>query len=183
MTVLVCGLNPSVYAAEHGVPFAGGSNRFWGAAIAAGLVSRPRDPLHALSEHCVGFTDLVKRATVASAELDPSEYEVGIERLERLVRWLRPRVVAFVGLEGWRRARDPRARPGIQPGGVAGSPAYLLPSTSGRNARSRPEDLAAHLREVGALAGLREPALNRGGSVVTRRGAPTRAAAPPAAPR
>ena len=39
MRVLVVGLNPSVYAAEHGVGFARPGNRFWPAAIEAG----PRD--------------------------------------------------------------------------------------------------------------------------------------------
>ncbi len=43
MRLLVCGLNPSVYAADAGVGFARPGNRFWPAALAAGLVlTRPR---------------------------------------------------------------------------------------------------------------------------------------------
>ena len=40
MSVLVCGLNPSLVAADAGVGFAGATNRFWPAALAAGLVTR-----------------------------------------------------------------------------------------------------------------------------------------------
>src|SRR5439155_13490292 len=54
MRVLVCGLNPSVYAAERGVGFARRSNRFWSCAVEAGLVSRPFDPRHALTGCGVG---------------------------------------------------------------------------------------------------------------------------------
>jgi len=63
MRLLVCGLNPSVHAAEAGVGFVTPSNRFWRAALEAGVVGRPLDPRHALVEHGVGMTDLVKRPT------------------------------------------------------------------------------------------------------------------------
>ncbi len=112
MAVLVCGLNPSLRSADVGLGFAGPSNRFWGAAIDAGLVSRARDPWHALRRHGVGMTDLVKRATVGAAELAPAEYRDGRARVEELVRWLAPDVVCFVGLAGFRAAVDRRAGPG-----------------------------------------------------------------------
>jgi mismatch-specific thymine-DNA glycosylase len=97
MRLLVCGLNPSVYAADRGAGYARPGNRFWPAARAAGLVSRDRDPRHALVHHRVGMTDLVKRATTGAAELGRDEYRDGATRVERLVRWLRPRAVCFVG--------------------------------------------------------------------------------------
>jgi hypothetical protein len=96
MRVLICGLNPSLYAADAGVGFARPGNRFWPAAIAAGLVTRDRDPGHALQQHAVGMTDLVKRATVGADELKKAEYVEGMARVERLVEWLHPRVVCFV---------------------------------------------------------------------------------------
>ncbi len=144
LRLLICGLNPSVYAAEIGVPFGRPGNRFWPAAQTAGLVERDRDPLHAL-ERGIGFTDLVKRATPRASELDPSEYEAGLRRIESLVRACVPRVICFVGLEGWRLAVDRRARPGWIDAGFAGARAYLMPSTSGLNARSDLATLARHL--------------------------------------
>src|SRR5262249_8927918 len=53
MRLLVCGLNPSVYAADAGVGFARPGNRFWPAARAAGLVTVDRDPRAALVQHGV----------------------------------------------------------------------------------------------------------------------------------
>lgn len=148
MRVLVCGLNPSEYSADRGVGFARRSNRFWTVAMEAGLVTRPFDPLHALAAHGVGMTDMVKRATVASRELSRDEYRAGAARVERLVQWLRPRVVCFVGLEGWRAAVNRSAVAGWQPQGFGGVPAYVMPSTSGLNASSSRTALAAHLRAI-----------------------------------
>jgi double-stranded uracil-DNA glycosylase len=153
MRVLVCGLNPSLFAADAGLAFARPGNRFWPAAVEAGLVSRSRDPLHALLADGVGTTDLVKRATVAAGELSADEYRSGAERMGRLVAWLRPALVLFVGMEGWRKAVDRHAAPGLQPGRFAGAPAYVMPSTSGLNAHARLADLVEHMRAAVAASG------------------------------
>lgn len=148
MQLLVCGLNPSLYATEHGIAFGRPGNRFWPAALAAGLVTRDRDPLHALRTHGLGMTDLVKRTTRKSAELDRGEYRDGAKRLKRLCAWLQPKALCFVGLEGYRAAVDPSARPGWQQDCFAETPIYLMPSTSGLNAHASLQDLSAHLREA-----------------------------------
>ena len=148
MRVLVCGLNPSLVAADAGFGYAGATNRFWPAAVAAGLTAHPRQPLAGLAEDGMGMTDLVKRATPNADGLTPAEYRAGAERVARLVEWLRPGVVLFVGLVGWRAAIDRRARPGPQPSPFGGVPAYVMPSTSGRNARTTPAQLADHMRRA-----------------------------------
>ncbi|MBV8305002.1 MAG: mismatch-specific DNA-glycosylase [Acidimicrobiia bacterium] len=152
MRLLVCGLNPSLVAADAGFGFAGPTNRFWPAAAEAELLTRVRDPLHALLVDGVGMTDLVKRPTTGTVDLAAAEYRTGTSRVERLVRWLRPPLVLFVGLEGWRAAIDRRARPGPQPSTFGGATAYVMPSTSGLNARARLADLVGHLRGAAALA-------------------------------
>jgi TDG/mug DNA glycosylase family protein len=157
MRLLVCGLNPSLYAADRGIGFARPGNRFWPAALAAGLVARDRDPVDALRSHGIGMTDLVKRATTASAELSRDEYREGLDRVARLVDWLRPGGVCFVGLEGWRAAVDPKAGPGEQPSRLGGAPVYVMPSTSGLNAHSRVDDLTAHLRRASRLGSSLRP--------------------------
>ena len=151
MELLLCGLNPSIYSAEVGVGYARPGNRFWPAALEAGLVSLDRDPRHALLHHCVGMTDLVKRPTRRADELSADEYTQGLQRVERLVRWLRPSAVCFVGLAGWRAAVDRKARAGPQPDRIGHSPVYVMPSTSGLNASSRLADLAEHLRAAAEL--------------------------------
>lgn len=152
MRLLVCGLNPSLYAADAGVGFARPGNRFWPAALAAGLVTRDRDPRHALAHHGIGMTDLVKRASPGAAELTQAEYRDGAARVERVVRWLQPRAVCFVGLTGWRAAFDSKAQVGEQPNGFGGVPAYVMPNTSGINAHATLDSLGEHLRAAGALA-------------------------------
>ena len=145
LRVLVCGLNPSVVAADAGYGFAGPSNRFWKAAVAAGLVTRPRDPLGCLLHDRVGMTDMVKRATPNAAVLSREEYQAGAERVRRLVDWLQPGLVLFVGLAGWRAAVDRAATTGLQPEPFAGVPAYVMPSTSGLNAHTTPAQLTAYM--------------------------------------
>ena len=146
MRLLVSGLNPSLHAADHGVGYISASNRFWPAALAAGMVSRDRDPRHALAHHGIGMTDLVKRATPRADALDPAEYVAGVARLDRLCAWLQPEAVCIVGLAGWRAAVDRQARTGWQSHSLGSRPVYVMPSTSGLNARTSLADLTEHLR-------------------------------------
>jgi hypothetical protein len=55
-------------------------------------------------------------------------------------------VVCFVGLAGYRTAVDRRAVAGLQPEPFAGRPAYVMPNTSGLNARSSLATLTQHLQ-------------------------------------
>lgn len=160
MRLLLCGLNPSLYAADRGVGFARPGNRFWPALLAAGLVTVDRDPVHALRHHGVGTTDLAKRATAAAAELTAEEYAAGVRRVERLCAWLRPAALCLVGLSGWRSAIDHRAVAGWQPRRLGGVPVYVMPSTSGLNASTRHEGFVEHLRA--AVRGPGSPARGSG---------------------
>ena len=152
MRLLVVGLNPSLHAADAGVGYVTPSNRFWRAAREAGLVTVDRDPWHALREHGMGMTDLVKRATRRADELTTAEYRTGLERVDRLCARLQPGVVCVVGLAGWRAAADRRAHVGLQERRLGGRPVYVMPSTSGLNASSRLPDLADHLRAARSLS-------------------------------
>lgn len=152
LRVLVVGLNPSVYSAERGVAFARPGNRFWPAAIAAGLVTTDRDPWAAFGAG-VGFTDLVKRASARADGLTRDEYTAGAERVRALVEWLAPRVVCFAGLTGYRKVADSSAAVGRQPDGFGGAIAYVMPNPSGVNTHSSLADLTEHFRVVKDLAG------------------------------
>ena len=152
MRLLVCGLNPSVLSADVGIGFARPGNRYWPAALAAGLVSRDRDTRHALVHHGIGMTDLVKRATPRADALTTDEYRNGVGRVGRLVEWLQPGAVVMVGLAGWRAAVDRKAVAGVQPEPFGGRPVYVMPSTSGLNAGSRLDDLTDHLRTAATRA-------------------------------
>ena len=152
MRVLIVGLNPSPYSADHGIGYGRPGNRFWPAALKAGLVSIDRDPRHALSCHGVGMTDLVRRTTARADQVERVEFEAGFERAQRLVTWLRPKVCCFVGLSGWRQVVNRKAVAGWQASSIGGSLVYVMPHTSGLNAHSRLEDLVGHLLAVSARA-------------------------------
>lgn len=161
LRLLVVGLNPSEYAADAGVGFARPGNRFWPAALAAGVVTRDRDPWHAVRVDGVGMTDLVKRATRAASEVSRAEYRAGLARVERLVAWLAPRAVCFAGLAGWRAAVDRAAVAGVQPRTVGGAPVYVMPNPSGLNAHDTVTSLAEHLRAALRLARTRRSPARR----------------------
>lgn len=148
MTLLVCGLNPSLHAADAGVGFAGPSNRFWTALIAAGLCSdaSERDPWRLLDCEQIGMTDMVKRATPRAAELTTAEHRRGLERLDHLCTLLAPRAVVMVGLAGWRAAVDRKATAGWQEHRLGPSAVHVMPSTSGLNAGTSLAALVDHLR-------------------------------------
>ena len=148
LRVLVCGLNPSVVAADAGYGYAGPTNRFWRAAVAAGLVTHPRDPLACARQDRVGMTNLVKRAARNATMVTAEEYRWGAERVRWVAEWLRPVTVLFVGLAGWRLAVDRHARPGLQPERFAGVPAYVMPSTSGLNAHATLAELTGHMTDA-----------------------------------
>lgn len=150
MKTLVCGLNPGQLSAAQGVSFANNGNRFWPAALTAGIVSEDRSPDHALLHHGVGFTDLAKRTTSRADEITAAEFRSGVARVERLVGWLRPSMLLMVGLSGWRDGLDRKATSGWQPNRFAGTPVYLMPSTSGLNTHETEASLTLHLEKAQA---------------------------------
>ena len=152
MRVLLCGLNPSLYAADAGVGFARPGNRFWPAALASGLLTVDRDPRHALVGHGVGMTDLVKRASARADQIDRAEYVAGAARVARLCTLLSPRVLCVVGITGWRIAVDKAAVMGVQPARIGSTLVYVMANPSGVNAHVTMADLAAELRTVTELA-------------------------------
>jgi TDG/mug DNA glycosylase family protein len=152
MRLLAVGLNPSEYSADRGFGFARPGNRFWPAALAAGVVTRTHDPRYALRVDGLGMTDLVKRATPRADGLTVAEYRDGLARVERLVAWLQPRAVCFAGLAGWRAAGDRKAVAGVQDRTLAGRPVYVMPNPSGLNAHDTVATLTDHLLAALALA-------------------------------
>jgi double-stranded uracil-DNA glycosylase len=160
MTVLFCGFNPSLHAADSGIAYSGPGNRFWPVMSAAGFAGADRDPAVALAQHGVGLTDLCKRATPRAADLTRTELGHGLRRVEALVTWLQPAVVCMVGLGGWRTAVDRHAPTGFQQQQLGGTAVYLMPSTSGLNAGTSLDELTEHVQA--ALSAARPPASGYG---------------------
>jgi TDG/mug DNA glycosylase family protein len=148
LRVLFCGYNPSPYAADTGVPFGRPGNRFWPAALASGLLTVDRDPWHAGRAHDVGFTDLVKRATVAASELSKDELRAGLARVTRICEWLAPEVICFLGIGAWRDLVDRKASVGWQPTMLGTTRVYVMPNPSGLNASTQHAGFVEHFAEV-----------------------------------
>jgi G:T/U mismatch-specific DNA glycosylase len=148
LRVLVVGLNPSLVAADAGVGFAGPTNRFWPAAVEAGLVPIDRDPWAAFTTAGVGFTDLVKRASPRADGLTTAEFADGAARLRGLVDWFAPKVICFAGVTGYRKAFDRKAELGLQPERIGTTLVYLMLNPSGANAHATRADLVEDFRRV-----------------------------------
>ena len=115
-------------------------------------MDRDRDPIDALVGHGMGMTDFVKRPTRTAAEVTVDEYRRGLPGSSDWSSGYSPGAVCFVGLSGWRAVVDPKAVAGPQPRHIGGRPAYVMPSTSGLNARTSLDELTEHLVAAGALA-------------------------------
>ncbi len=146
---------PSPTAADTGVAFARGGNRFWPAALRAGLVSADRDPRSALVDHGVGFTDVAKRTTAAASDLGPDEITEGLIDLDLKMRWARPSLVVVLGVPVWTSGRPHRGSAvGTGRDGdsaierIGGCPVQVLPNPSGRNAHVTLDDMVGHLTSV-----------------------------------
>jgi G:T/U-mismatch repair DNA glycosylase len=148
----VCGVNPSPASAGARIGYFRQGNRFWPAALAAGLVSADRDPDRALRVDRVGFTDFVARVEADQSTLGTSELRAGALEVEAKIRRHQPGAVLFTSITAYRTAVDRRAVVGVQPEPFGGRPAYVMPSTSGRNASVPLGALVDHMRAALTLA-------------------------------
>lgn len=163
LRLLVCGINPSLWAAAAQAHFARPGNRFWPAVHDAGLTGHLVDCSAGMSAadrahvtgRGIGITNLVRRATARADELDPAEFVAGRQRLAGLVEERRPAVVAVAGVTAYRHAfRDRRAAPGPQERVLCGARLWVLPSPSGLNAHASRAGLAEAFAAAGRAAGL-----------------------------
>ncbi|CRK56364.1 G:T/U mismatch-specific uracil/thymine DNA-glycosylase [Alloactinosynnema sp. L-07] len=151
LTVLFCGINPSLYSAYTGHHFARPGNRFWPALHQSGFTPRLLRPAeqHLLPGFGLGLTNLVARATARADEVSQDELAAGGERLSALVEQYRPRTVAIVGVTAYRAAFGAReAVIGPQAAGLGSAELWMLPNPSGLNAHYQLGELAAEFRTL-----------------------------------
>jgi double-stranded uracil-DNA glycosylase len=161
LSLLIVGINPSLWTAAVDAHFARPGNRFWPALHRAGLTPEVVDASEGMPEGAaahlaalgVGITNFVPRATARADELTADELRAGGKRLRALVAERRPRVVAVLGLGAFRVAYDqPRAVRGPQPERWEGAEWWVLPNPSGLNAHESLDSLAAAYGEAAAAA-------------------------------
>ena len=161
--LLFVGINPGLWTAATGAPFARPGNRFWPALLQAGIVARLPDYARGLTDAeraeltgaGLGITSLVARATARADELSPAELRDGAIRLAENVAVWRPRVVAMLGVTAYRQAFGrPKAAVGRQDEDLAGAELWVVPNPSGLNAHENVASLARAYAEVARFAGL-----------------------------
>ncbi len=145
LRTLFCGINPGLYSGATGHHFARPGNRFWPVLHAAGFTDRLLSPFEEqeLLKRGYGITNIVSRTTANAAELSLSELGEGANRLTKTVLKYKPRIVAVLGVEAYRKAFGRRdAVLGLQEERIGSSVVWILPNPSGLNAHYQLKDLA-----------------------------------------
>lgn len=165
--LLVVGINPGLWTAKVGAPFARPGNRFWPALHEAGITPRLVDArdglsdadLAMLAEAGLGFTNVVARATARAGELTDDEIRAGgcvlAEKVARQ-RDLRggPEIVMVAGIGAFRTAFGAKTPSGGKVGvgkqeiAIGGAETWVVPNPSGLNAHETVESLARAYREA-----------------------------------
>ena len=136
--ILFVGINPSLRSEQVGHHFASPGNPFWRLLYAARLLSEELkcEDDNRLGEFGLAITNVCARATRSAAELSSAEIKRGHQLLERKIRRVRPRVVAFVGVTIYRsffRITDGEG-PGLKEERIGDARVFVLPNPSGLNA-------------------------------------------------
>ncbi|GGP64212.1 G/U mismatch-specific DNA glycosylase [Streptomyces melanogenes] len=159
LSVLFCGINPSLMSGATGHHFARPGNRFWPVLHLSGFTPRQLKPWeqNELLTYDLGITNVVARATARADELSAEEFREGGRLLTAKVEQLRPRYLAVVGITAYRTAFDDRkARIGPQTRTIGDTRVWALPNPSGLNAHWTAQTMAeeyAHLRAAAQADG------------------------------
>lgn len=161
LEVVFVGFNPGDRSSRVGHYYAGRGNQFWNFLYESGLVPRRLQPEDdsSIVEFGVGLTDLVKRWSRSSSDLDPADYRLGIPTLAAKLQAVAPRVVAFNGKGAYEKYAGRPAQLGWQQDARGAAwRVFVLPSTSGRNGSlTRAAKLAYFRRLARWIQGQRRP--------------------------
>src|SRR5712692_1991873 len=143
LRVLFCGINPGLYTAAVGHHFARPGNRFWPALHKSGFTDRLLSPFEErkLLDDALGITNIVPLATASASELTKADFIKGGCALKAKVRRFRPRIVAILGIEAYRKAFGrPEVEVGEQKETIGDAKLWVLPNPSGLNANYQLKD-------------------------------------------
>jgi TDG/mug DNA glycosylase family protein len=173
LRIVFVGFNPGERSAAIGHYYAGRGNQFWNLLYESGLTPvrlTPEEDCRML-EFGFGMTDLVKRWSKSSSDLNAEDYRNGVPRLKEKLLAAAPRTVAFNGKTAFEKFEGRKAELGPQTLRLGISGIFVLPSTSGRNgslSRSQKLDYFCHLARWVAAKALERPPHGRGESKAPR---------------
>ena len=151
LRVLFCGINPGLYTAAVGHHFARPGNRFWPALYKSGFTERLLSPFdeRELLKNNLGITNVVSHATASASEVTKEDFVRGGRTLRRKVRRYRPRIVAILGIEAYRKAFGRlEVQIGEQDETIGEARLWVLPNPSGLNANYQLKDFTRLFRKL-----------------------------------
>jgi len=151
LRVLFCGINPGLYTAAVGHHFARPGNRFWPALHKSGFTKRLLSPFdeRELLKNSLGITNVVSHATASASELTKEDFVRGGRILRRKVSRYRPRIVAILGIEAYRKAFGQlEVEVGEQEETIGDARLWVLPNPSGLNANYQLKDFTRLFRKL-----------------------------------
>jgi len=151
LRVLFCGINPGLYTAAAGHHFARPGNRFWPALYKSGFTDRLLSPFdeRELLKAKLGITNVVSHATASASEVTKEDFVRGGRTLRRKVRRYRPRIVAILGIEAYRKAFGQlEVEIGEQDETIGEARLWVLPNPSGLNANYQLKDFTRLFRKL-----------------------------------
>ena len=151
LRVLFCGINPGLYTAAVGHHFARPENRFWPALYKSGFTNRLLSPFdeRELLKAKLGITNVVSHATASASEVTKEDFVRGGRTLRRKVRRYRPRIVAILGIEAYRKAFGRlEVQIGEQDETIGEARLWVLPNPSGLNANYQLKDFTRLFRKL-----------------------------------
>jgi mismatch-specific thymine-DNA glycosylase len=139
MKLVIVGCNPGQRSARVGHYYAGRGNEFWPLLYESGVIPEPLtyNDDRRIVEFGIGLTDLVKRSSEGIDDLTREEFSEGRVLLAQKLEEYRPRVVAFNGKMVYQRFAGRPCMLGLQREKLYGADVFVLPSTSGLNAKGR----------------------------------------------
>ena len=151
LSVLLVGINPSLYSAVVGHHFARPGNRFWPALYKAGITDSQMSPFddQSLLSVGIGITNVFAEATARADELTTQQLNRGAVELKAKIRHWRPNCVCFLGITTYRViTSQKKVVIGEQEAKFGGRRTWVLPNPSGLNAHYQIDDLAELFREL-----------------------------------
>lgn len=139
LRVVFCGTAAGTASAKARAYYAGPGNRFWSILHETGLTPRRLAPsdFRLLPEWGIGLTDVCKTAHGMDHEIAADAFDPA--RLRTVLDEVRPHVIAFNGKKAARLAFGLRTSAPMDVGPtvhtLGATPAWVLPSSSGANAR------------------------------------------------
>jgi TDG/mug DNA glycosylase family protein len=151
LSVVFCGLNPSLTAQRDGHNFSSPSNRFWRVLHLAGFTPRllRAEEERQLIRYGCGITAAVSRATKSADELAAEDYVAAAPELEAKIGRFSPVNLAFLGKAAFAAISGRRDCDwGEQKEMFAGARTWVLPNPSGLNRAFDLDRLTRHYRDL-----------------------------------